>query len=125
MRQIMRRHPLPHHVWRKATRQLVVVQGLDAVQMAHLRELARVVFAHQGDQQGAGLDVSLPMRVAVAAQACLLILNLASLRACRSYPSRNFSLPSFSIVLTISSPALSHTCLSLGYPRITPCGVPV
>ena len=69
MRRIIRRHPLPHHVWRKATRQLVVLRGLDAVQMAHLRELT-TWFLHAKAINGAhGLDVSLPMRVAVAAQA--------------------------------------------------------
>jgi Mlc titration factor MtfA (ptsG expression regulator) len=76
MRRIMRRHPLPHHVWHKATRQLVVLQGLDAVQMAHLRELT-MWFLHTKAINGVhGLEVSLSMRVAVAAQACLLILDL-------------------------------------------------
>jgi Mlc titration factor MtfA (ptsG expression regulator) len=76
MRQIIRRHPLPHHVWHKATRQLVVLQGLDSVQMAHLRELT-TWFLHAKAINGVhGLDVTLQMRVAVAAQACLLILNL-------------------------------------------------
>ncbi len=72
----MRRHPLPHHVWHRAARQLVVLQGLDAVQMAHLRELT-TWFLHTKTINGVhGLDVTLPMRVTVAAQACLLILNL-------------------------------------------------
>ena len=76
MRRIMRRHPLPHHVWHKATRQIIVLQGLDAVQMAHLRELV-TWFLHTKAINGVhGLDVTLSMRVAVAAQACLLILNL-------------------------------------------------
>ena len=33
--------------------------------------------------------------------------------------------PSFSIEVTTLSPGLSHTCLSLGWPAITPSGVPV
>jgi hypothetical protein len=32
----------------------------------------------------------------------------------RRYANLNLSEPSFSIVLTISSPAFNHTCLSLG-----------
>ncbi len=76
MRRIMRRHPLPHHVWQKATRQIKVLQGLDAVQMAHLRELT-TWFLHTKAINGAhGLEVTTAMRVTVAAQACLLILNL-------------------------------------------------
>jgi Mlc titration factor MtfA (ptsG expression regulator) len=58
------------------TRHIVVLQGLDAAQMAHLRELA-TWFLHSKSINGAGgLQVTLSMRVAVAAQACLLILNL-------------------------------------------------
>jgi hypothetical protein len=53
-----------------------VLQGLDAVQMAHLRELT-TWFLHSKAINGVqGLEVTLAMRVAVAAQACLLILNL-------------------------------------------------
>ena len=74
MRRIMQRHPLPHHVWHKVTRQIAVLQGLDAVQMAHLRELT-AWFLHTKAINGVhGLEVTLSMRVAVAAQACLLIL---------------------------------------------------
>ncbi len=76
MRRILRRNPIPLHVWRDVTRHLAVLQGLDAVQMAHLRELT-TWFLHSKPINGVqGLEVTLPMRVAVAAQACLLILNL-------------------------------------------------
>jgi hypothetical protein len=76
MRRILRRNPIPHHVWHGATRHIAALQGLDAVQMAHLRELA-AWFLHSKSINGVqGLHVTLPMRLAVAAQACLLILNL-------------------------------------------------
>ena len=76
MRRILRRNPIPHRIWRRVTRQIVVLRELDAVQMAHLRELT-TWFLHSKSINGVqGLDVTLPMRVAVAAQACLLILNL-------------------------------------------------
>jgi MtfA peptidase len=76
MRRILRHNPVPHHVWRGVTRKIAALQGLDAVQMAHLRELA-TWFLHNKAINGAqGLEVTLSMRVAVAAQACLLILNL-------------------------------------------------
>src|SRR5450830_227896 len=76
MRRILRRDPIPHHVWQNVTRHIVVLRGLDAVQMAHLRELT-TWFLHSKSINGVqGLDVTLSMRVAVAAQACLLILNL-------------------------------------------------
>lgn len=76
MRRLLRRKPIPHHIWHSVTRKILVLQGLDAVQMAHLRELT-AWFLHSKSINGAqGLEVTLAMRVAVAAQACLLILNL-------------------------------------------------
>src|SRR5208337_1155129 len=39
--------------------------------------------------------------------------------------SSNFSSPNFSRLQASLSPALSQTCFSLGYPAMTPSGVPV
>jgi Mlc titration factor MtfA (ptsG expression regulator) len=76
MRRMLRRDPIPHHVWRSVTREIALLRGLDAVQMAHLRELV-TWFLHSKAINGVqGLEVTLTMRVAVAVQACLLILNL-------------------------------------------------
>lgn len=76
MRRILRRNPIPHRIWRRATQHIVVLRELDAVQMAHLRELT-TWFLHSKSINGVqGLNVTFSMRVAVAAQACLLILNL-------------------------------------------------
>lgn len=46
------------------------------MQMAHLRELATWFLHNKAINGVQGLEVTLEMRVAVAAQACLLILNL-------------------------------------------------
>jgi MtfA peptidase len=76
MRRLLRGNPIPHHIWQGVTRRIAVLQELDAVQMAHLRELT-TWFLHSKAINGVqGLEVTLDMRVAVAAQACLLILNL-------------------------------------------------
>jgi Mlc titration factor MtfA (ptsG expression regulator) len=76
MRRLLRGNPIPHHIWQGVTRRIAVLQELDAVQMAHLRELT-TWFLHSKAINGVqGLEVTLAMRVAVAAQACLLILNL-------------------------------------------------
>ena len=75
-RRLLRRHPISRAVWQSVTRSAPLLSGLDAVQMAHLREMA-TWFLHRKSITGAqGLDVTQSMRVAVAAQACLLILNL-------------------------------------------------
>ena len=39
MRRILRRNPIPHHVWQHVSGRIAVLRELDAVQMAHLREL--------------------------------------------------------------------------------------
>lgn len=54
----------------------MVLKGLDAVQMAHLRELTTCFLDQKSITGAQGLVVTTSMRVAVAAQACLLILNL-------------------------------------------------
>jgi Mlc titration factor MtfA (ptsG expression regulator) len=76
MRRLLRRYPIPHHLWQRVTRRVLVLNNLDAVEMAHLRELA-TWFLHRKSIIGVqGLEVTSSMKVAVAAQACLLILNL-------------------------------------------------
>ena len=76
MRRILRRNPLPHHIWHGVTRRALVLRGLDAVQMAHLRELTTWFIDQKSITGVQGLEVTPSMKVAVAAQACLLILNL-------------------------------------------------
>jgi hypothetical protein len=49
----------------------------------------------------------------------------AAQRGTADYVSVKLSSPSFSIEVTTLSPGFSHTCLSLGWPAITPSGVPV
>lgn len=76
MRRILRRYPIPDHVWHDVTRKIGVLRGLDSVQMVHLRKLS-TWFMHSKAINGAhDMEVTQEMRVVVAAQACLLILNL-------------------------------------------------
>lgn len=78
MRRILRQHPIPQPLWHQVTRSIALLQDLDPVSMARLRGLA-TWFLHEKSIVGAqGLKVTLPMRVTVAAQACLLILNLGT-----------------------------------------------
>jgi Mlc titration factor MtfA (ptsG expression regulator) len=76
MRRILKRNPIPHHIWHGVTRRALVLKQLDAIQMAHLRELTTWFIDQKSIIGVQGLEVTLSMRVTVAAQACLLILNL-------------------------------------------------
>jgi len=73
---MLQRHPIPHRLWQSVTRRVLVLRGLDAVQMAHLREMATWFLDRKSITGAQGLEATPSMRVAVAAQACLLILNL-------------------------------------------------
>lgn len=76
MRRLLKRHPIPHRLWQNVTRRMPLLRKLDAVQMAHLREMSTWFLDQKAITGVQGLAVSSPMKVAVAAQACLLILNL-------------------------------------------------
>jgi Mlc titration factor MtfA (ptsG expression regulator) len=76
MRRILKRHLIPHHIWQRTTERMPVLRELDAVQMAHLREMTSWFLDQKSINGAQGLDVTLKMKVTVAAQACLLILNL-------------------------------------------------
>jgi Mlc titration factor MtfA (ptsG expression regulator) len=76
MRRILRRNRIPLSVWHKMASQLTLLRGLDAVELAHLRELSTWFLHNKAINGVQGLNVTLPMRIVVAAQACLLILKL-------------------------------------------------
>jgi Mlc titration factor MtfA (ptsG expression regulator) len=76
MHRILTHHPIPHHIWHGVTRRILVLKRLDAGQMAHLREMAAWFLDQKSITGAQGLEVTPSMKVAVAAQACLLILNL-------------------------------------------------
>lgn len=78
MRRLLKNDAIPHRIWQEATRNMRLLSGLDAVQMARLRELATWFLDSKSIAGARGLEVTDDMRVAVAAQACLLILNLGA-----------------------------------------------
>ena len=76
MRRLLLRHPIEAALWHSETQKIQVLNGLDAVQMARLRELATWFLARKSITGVQGLTITPAMQIAVAAQACLLILNL-------------------------------------------------
>lgn len=76
IRYTLSHHPIPHEAWESLMREADIFSGLNAVERAHLRELT-TLFLHRKSLSGVqGLTVSTEMALAVAAQACLLILKL-------------------------------------------------
>lgn len=75
-RRILRRYPIDGSLWESATRSVHLFRGLSAVELSRLREWA-TLFLHTKTFFGIhDLEVNDWMRVVVASQACLPILNL-------------------------------------------------
>ncbi|PCI10755.1 MAG: hypothetical protein COB71_11575 [Thiotrichales bacterium] len=75
-RHTLKHHPVPHDLWETLMREAPLFHRLSSVERAHLRELS-TIFLHRKTFTGVqGLTVSTEIALAVAAQACLLILKL-------------------------------------------------
>ena len=76
VRHALRDHLIPDESWHKLMHGADIFRGLTSVERAHLRELS-TLFLHRKAFSGAqGLEVTSDILLAVAAQACLLILKL-------------------------------------------------
>ncbi|MBQ0721431.1 MAG: zinc-dependent peptidase [Gammaproteobacteria bacterium] len=76
IRYTLRHHAIPETVWSELMCNADVFERLSAVEREHLRELS-TLFLHRKTLSGVqGFNVSTAMAVAIAAQACLLILKL-------------------------------------------------
>ncbi len=74
--RILRMHGLPDYEWHEVTRRLPLLASLDASEKARLRVLT-TLFIHKKTFLGVqGLDITLAMKIVIAAQACLEVLEL-------------------------------------------------
>ncbi|MGR8934689.1 MAG: M90 family metallopeptidase [Gammaproteobacteria bacterium] len=76
VRYLLRRHALPHRLWWSVCASLAVLQGLSAVEKAHLRVLCTLFLRQKKFVAAQELPLTAAMRLAIAAQACLPILKL-------------------------------------------------
>ena len=75
-RRIIEREPLDHGVWQATLDRLPFLSGLTDDEQARLRETV-ILFLHRKSIRGtAGLELDSAMQLMIAAQACILILNL-------------------------------------------------
>ena len=75
-RRIIENQPVPDDIWQNAITHLRFLRTLDPVELERLREYV-ILFLHAKQVNGAhGLVITDEMRVLIAAQACILILNL-------------------------------------------------
>jgi Mlc titration factor MtfA (ptsG expression regulator) len=75
-RRILRQHAVPELLWQGVVARLSLLRGMTPDELRRLRDLT-TLFLHAKQMSGAGgLAVTDGMRVTIAAQACLPILNL-------------------------------------------------
>ena len=74
--RILRRSALPDAIWRTAIARLPLLRGLSPDELLRLRELATLFLYHKQITPTAGVVLSDQIRLLIAAQACLPILNL-------------------------------------------------
>lgn len=76
IRYILHRYAIPHEQWLDASEKLPVLQGLTAVEKAHLRELTTLFMREKQFVGVEELQLTDAMCLIIAAQACLPILRL-------------------------------------------------
>ena len=75
-RYILHRHAIAYNLWTEVTEKLAVLQGMTAVEKAHLRELT-TLFLHEKQFAGVReLQLTDTMCLIIAVQACLPALGL-------------------------------------------------
>jgi Mlc titration factor MtfA (ptsG expression regulator) len=75
-KRVLRRYRMDEGLWKKVLRRLPFLAALSATQQEKLKSMVLLFLAEKEFAGAHGLDVSDAMRVSVAAQACLLILEL-------------------------------------------------
>ena len=75
-RRVLARHRIDDASWRRATGRLPFLRGLDADQTRRLKELVLLFLAEKQFFGARGQEIEDAMRLSIAAQACLLVLEL-------------------------------------------------
>ena len=75
-KRVLESSAIPEPLWREALETLSFVAIYNHAELARLRELAVIFLSEKSIVGGGGFEVAPVMRVAIAIQACVLILNL-------------------------------------------------
>jgi len=73
---ILHRHTIRHDLWVHVSENLPILKPLTAVKKAHLRELSTLFLYEKNIYAVQGLQLSEEMRLIIAVQACLPVVNL-------------------------------------------------
>jgi Mlc titration factor MtfA (ptsG expression regulator) len=74
--RVLQRHPIDDKLWRTTVGQYPFTRSLDAGDLRRLRELVTLFLHEKGIHAAGGMMIRDDVRIAIAIQACILILNL-------------------------------------------------
>src|ERR1700682_2414214 len=75
-KRVLARHSMDDALWRFATRGLAFIESLSSAEAERLKQRVILFLAEKQFAGAHGIDVTDEMRVSIAAQACLPILEL-------------------------------------------------
>jgi MtfA peptidase len=75
-RRLLARHRVDDALWRSITQSLPFLRGLSGEEMQRLRDLSLLLLAEKEFSGARGLELDDAMRLSIAVQACLPVLNL-------------------------------------------------
>ncbi len=76
-RRYLRRAPLDEGLWREALRRVPLTGGFNDAELGRLRDLATLFLREKSIEAAAGIQLDPLMRLVIAIQACVPILNLS------------------------------------------------
>lgn len=74
--RILKKHALPDQLWLETTKKLALLASLSSVEMAKLRVLSTLFIHHKHFVGAHNFKVTLEIKIIIAAQACLEIMEL-------------------------------------------------
>lgn len=78
LRHLLKRHPIPHHIWNAVTQRIQALKHLDSVERSQLRALVTWFLFHKTISGAHELEITAEMKVTVSVLACLPVLKLGT-----------------------------------------------
>lgn len=78
LHHLIKKHPIPHHIWNTVTQRIQALQHLDSVERSQLRALVTWFLFHKTISGAHGLEITTEMKITVSVLACLPVLKLGT-----------------------------------------------
>ena len=78
LRHLLKKHPIPHHIWNAVTQRIQALKHLDSVERSQLRALVTWFLFHKTISGAHELEITAEMKVTVSVLVCLPVLKLGT-----------------------------------------------